>query len=475
MKTSKQLREQSDELLARVEAISEVAQEEKRDLTAEEKLEVDGIMGVGKKGAEGYKAGKIDALEAELERAEKIESRMRARADKAAPDAPPAGGQTPAIDAGNRISRITIPVASRFKYGSLRSFTGEKADERAYLAGMFFLATICHQEKARLWCRDHGLDTSYRRDIFESPQAAHSTTVDTAGGFLVPIEIEQAIVNLKEQYGVFRQDARRVPMGSDTKNVPVRTSGLTAYWAGDNASLTATDTAWSNAGLVAKKLYAMSKYSSEVAEDSIIDFGDMLTQEIAQAFAYAEDAAGFLGDGTSTYGGIVGIKTALEDGSECTAASGNTTFATLDLVDFEQMLGKLPNYPGINPKWYISKAGWAASMMRLMDAGGGNTNATLGIGLPTPLFLGYPVRFAQVMNSTLTAQTSTEGLCYFGDLQMGALLGDRRGISIMVSDQRYFEYDQLAIRGTERLDITICSRGSSTVPGAIIGLETPGS
>ena len=109
-----------------------------------------------------------------------------------------------------------------------------------------------------------------------------------------------------------------------------------------------------------------------------------------------------------------------------TAITGNTAFSTLDLADFEAMVGKLPMYPGIRPKWFISQAGWAASMMRLADAAGGNTMAMLAEG-PTRMFLGYPVVISQSMNSTLTAQTSTPGLVHFGDLQMGAILGSRRG------------------------------------------------
>ena len=47
MKTSKELRESTADLFARVEAITAVAPEEKRDLTPEEKAEVDGLMGAG--------------------------------------------------------------------------------------------------------------------------------------------------------------------------------------------------------------------------------------------------------------------------------------------------------------------------------------------------------------------------------------------------------------------------------------------
>jgi HK97 family phage major capsid protein len=139
------------------------------------------------------------------------------------------------------------------------------------------------------------------------------------------------------------------------------------------------------------------------------------------------------------------------------------------------MVGKLPRYAEGNAKWYISKAGYAASMMRLIDAAGGNTIATLQGGANMREFLGYPVVITQVMNSTLTAQTSTDGLCYFGDLRQGAAFGNRRGVSVMVSEHRYMEFDELAIRGTQRFDINVHETGSATVASSLIMLSTPAS
>jgi HK97 family phage major capsid protein len=127
----------------------------------------------------------------------------------------------------------------------------------------------------------------------------------------------------------------------------------------------------------------------------------------------------------------------------------------------------------VGAKWYISKVGFAASMQRLMDAAGGNTIDNLQAGPTGRQFLGYPVVISQVLNTTLGAQASTNGLCYLGNLDLGAMMGSRRGITIVGSDQRYFEFDQLAVRGTERFDINVHGRGDATDPGPIIQLSTP--
>ena len=58
-----------------------------------------------------------------------------------------------------------------------------------------------------------------------------------------------------------------------------------------------------------------------------------------------EDRCGFLGDGTSTYGGITGISKLLIDGNHTagaiTAATGVDTYAEITITDISTMLGKV--------------------------------------------------------------------------------------------------------------------------------------
>lgn len=466
--TPKPIRERIGELTDRAQAIVDLADQENRDLTAEERKEVDEILGVGKKGAAGYKPGKIDDLEAQLERAEKLEARQAQLAASRGGDPGTSLHERqdgPACNQEDRplVERLRIPATARYRHHGLRAFRGQHAEQTAFLAGQFFLASIFRNDRARQWCSDHGLNI----------RAALSTDADSLGGFLVPTEVEQTIIDLREQYGVARQLCNVVPMARDVKDHPYRSSGVTAYFVGDNTEITASDKAWGNARLVAKKLGALVKYSSELDEDSIISIGDDLTSEIAYAFAVKEDQCLISGDGTSTYGGIVGLTNAVAAGSIYNATAGNTAFSTLDLDDFENVVGKLPQYPGQQPVWLISKPGWAASMMRLLDAAGGNTVSNLEAG-GRQMFLGYPVVWSPACNSTLTVQASTV-LLFFGDLRQAVLLGNRRGVSVQISDQRYFEYDQLGIKGTERFDLTVHSTGDASNAGAVVALKTPAS
>ncbi|MFN9899234.1 MAG: phage major capsid protein, partial [bacterium] len=68
-----------------------------------------------------------------------------------------------------------------------------------------------HQKSAQ-FCKNSGIQVK-----------AHSEGVNSAGGFLVPDEFENEIVTLREQYGVFRRNARVMPLASDGKRIPTRT------------------------------------------------------------------------------------------------------------------------------------------------------------------------------------------------------------------------------------------------------------
>lgn len=451
-----ELREQRGEVCDKASAIVALAESEKRSITVAEQTQIDGFLADG------------DRLGSEADRYEKLatfqDSLLQNRTSVIAV-AESSGSDGVEI---SQQRKITVPATARHRFtGRLKAFENTpRGEAEAYLSGQFFLATICKNEASSKWCREYGVDTRF--------YGAMTGSDNTLGGYVIPEEMDRRIIVLREERGVFRREAMIWPMGSDTLNIPRRAGGTTAYFVGDNVEITASDPTLNQVQLVAKKLGALIKLSSEVSEDAIISLADFVTSEIAYSFADKEDECGFNGDGTSTYGGIVGIKNALLAGSEYEALSGNTAFSTLDLVDFESMIGKLPQYAERNAKWYIHRAGWAASMMRLADAAGGNTTSNIMGGVGTS-FLGYPVVFTQVMNSTLTAQTSTEGLCYFGDLRMAGAIGTRRGLSLMQSDQRYFELDQLAIKGTQRFDINVHERGTATVAGAMIGLKTPAS
>ena len=116
-----------------------------------------------------------------------------------------------------------------------------------------------------------------------------------------------------------------------------------------------------------------------------------------------------------------------------------------------------------------------AGEQKLAAAAGGNRVAEVQHGALEKSFLGYPVVVSQVLPKT----SATNQICaLFGNLRLGARLGDRRLTTISMSEHALnaFEQDEVVIRGTERFDIVVHDVGNNAgVAGPIVGLITGAS
>lgn len=445
MSKLKQLREKRGEKIAAAQAIVAKAETENRDLSAEEGTQVDTLT---------KEAEELGPQIARLEKVEKL------AADSLQPTGPKSQiniGDAPELGGDEQKKKLQVELARQPKSKIFLS------QEEAYRTGMFYLAVIFKQPHAIKWCQEHGL----------SANLAMSTDVDTKGGHFVPHEASSRIIDLRNQYGIFRSHAYIEPMSRDAVTIPREVGGLTVYAVGENQEITSSDQTTNQVGLVAKKWGCLAKYSSEVSTDAVISIADRITRAMAWAYAKKEDEIGFTGDGTSTYHRILGLKNALLAGSIYTAAAGNLAFGTLDLADYINALAKVPAYARATTHWFFSQAGWDAGPGLIMGAAGGNTGTDL-TGKPVMRFLGYPVAISEVLPTSTGDQASTI-LGYVGSLYDAATLGDREGLAIAASDQRYFELDQLAIRGTSRFDINIHEVGTASAAGPIVAIKTPGS
>jgi HK97 family phage major capsid protein len=354
---------------------------------------------------------------------------------------------------------LRVPAQARTRFTKLKAYKGEDAAEKAYRVGKWVQGFIVGDEVARAWCRENGVMV----------ERAMGETTNTAGGFLVPNEMMDSIIDLRETFGVFRQNAQLVPMSSDTLQWPRRTGGLTAYFTAENTAATESQGSWDNVNLVAKKLAVLTRLSTELSEDAVVSVADLMTSEIAYAFASKEDDCGFNGDGTSTYGGIRGVTQILIDGShnagKATCASGHPTFDKVDATDIGTLMSKLPQYALGRAKFYTSAKGFALTFERLVASAGGNSISTLD-GAVQYRYLGFPIVISQKIADLANAVVGI----LFGDLALAAALGERRVVTIRRSDDRYFENDQIGILGTERTDIVVHDVGDNTTAGPIVGL-----
>lgn len=355
---------------------------------------------------------------------------------------------------------ISVPSddAMRPYGGRVKSFKDERT---AYRFGRFLFAAAGHSKSAD-WCNRNGLNLK-----------AHSEGVNSQGGFLVPDEFEATLINLREQFGVARANCKVYPMSRDTLNIPRRIGGLTSYWTGETAATTESTLTLSNVSLVAKKLSALTTTSNELAEDSIIPIADLVADEIAYEFARKEDDALFNGDGSSSYGGIVGLKNALGAASIIDSGVSTSALSTITAASISGWFAAVPAYALTpNAKIYCHKAVYHSIFERISHTAGGATVAESVNGTREFRFYGYPVVFVQGMSSVTGTGTDGVHIAYIGDLAQAAAFGDRRQVTIRTSDSALnaFEQDELAIRGTERVDIVVHGTGDATTAGPIIAL-----
>lgn len=354
-----------------------------------------------------------------------------------------------------------------------------KDSAEAYKVGQFLQAQMGSAD-AKKWCDDHGVS-------FKTLTSANNTS----GGILVPEEMESAIWNLKEEYGVFRGGANVVGMGSDTRHILKEVSGNDTYFVGEGVAPTASDLSWTNLTLSAKTLAVLTKYSKQLGEDATVSIADEITNWAAYKLAQREDECGFVGDGTSTYGGIIGAtykyRKLLEDGGGTWATDADkaklgsavvatgTTWSAITLADIIAMIGKVANYPGTNNAFHCTPQFYWNVVYNLAIAKNGTTGTEVVNGVPQQTLMGYPV----VLNNVMAKATAINQVpLLFGDVSASSYFGDRRGITIETSEHADFAARLVSVLVTERFDIINHDFGNYNATaslqkaGAMVGLIT---
>lgn len=433
------------------DAITKIV-DEHEELTDDQQEQVDKLS------AENDKLNKqIEACQKAEKQAAEASRLVNMPAVKLDPQVPPSD-----VIGAPDLNTFKIPAQAK-RHGQLKAFKGDA--ESAYRFGQWFKA-VNGSVKASEFCNNHGIPVVRDVQVGED---------NTRGGYLVPVQFDNRIIEMVLEYGAFRRNAEVVAMSGDTLERPRSTSGLTASWTAESSVIDEDDKTWDQVTLTAKKLGVIARISNELSEDAIINVADNLAVEMARAFALAEDTAGFSGTGAAATGGIVGVRQRLSN------VYGNSGLGVLDtgqawagttLAHHNGAMALLPAFAWSGPRWYCNPAYFHAVMSRLAYAAGGNTTLTIG-GQMVPAFLGYPVEFV----NALPASTGDQFSALFGDLSMAAMLGDRRQTTIAVSDsasvggQSVFERDQIAIRATQRIDINVHSVGDGTLAGPVIAIR----
>jgi HK97 family phage major capsid protein len=130
-----------------------------------------------------------------------------------------------------------------------------------------------------------------------------STSPDSDGGYLVPVEFERQIVKGLDEYNVIRRIARVINTNAERK-IPVAADRAVATWTPENAAISETMMTFAQKSLDAYKLSTLARVSIELLQDSMFNLEAYIAEDFARAFGIAEEEAFCIGDGDDKPTGI---------------------------------------------------------------------------------------------------------------------------------------------------------------------------
>jgi len=292
-----------------------------------------------------------------------------------------------------------------------------------------------------------------------------SEGVGSEGGFSVPEEFAAEINRIAEDFGLIRRFARRLPMGSDTLNVPRLTSSVTVTVPGENVAGTPSDFVEANVQLLAKTVVGLNVMSNELLSDANISIVDFLVELFGEALAGFEDAQGLVGTG-APFTGILGDAGV----TVFTMPATKTAFTDITLDDLRDNISKIKPLALNGASWTMHREIWS-EIQKLKDNDAayhisaanpvlnpGALGGQIG-GLVVGSIWGYPVWLSEKMPKLSDTAISTKFIA-FGNYSH-IWFGDRQQVTLDISNaatvggNNAFEQNQSALRVTERIAIAV--------------------
>ena len=305
----------------------------------------------------------------------------------------------------------------------------------------------------------------------------YTVTTTASGGALVPETFDPDLHQLMLSYGVVRKVSRVVNMTGETVVRPKATGDLTVYYPADGSAGTESSKTFSNVQMRAKEGMVITKASRAVIQDAAINVADDAGRDIVRAIAKVEDNSLFNSDGTGVAGGYIpGTQGILNIISETSTSnrlykSSATTPGAVTEADITNLMALPGRYVGRMMAFHCTGQIGGVIFQRLAGAKGGMTSKMIeGLG-EVEHYFNTPIIYNNVM-TTNTATGSNRQLVVYGDISLAADFGDRMGLAVEISEQRYWDENNIGIKGTVRHDLNVHGLGSaSTTTGPLAVLS----
>lgn len=274
-------------------------------------------------------------------------------------------------------------------------------------------------------------------------------TIDPQGGYLVPPEFSDFIVDSLVQWSPMRKYATiikmnrkefKIPVQNQAQNlqtgVPIVNGGMFATSWGDDISLI-TQTATGTLGqksLVACDLNALPFATTDFLEDDMYGSGERyITENLAKSIAYAEGAAFVNGDGVLEPFGVLTDPTIYVNSVQATGTAFTIGTSGNLLID---AFYELPDFYARNGVWFMNRQ-TIRIVREWVDGQGqylwtptfGNTLSTEApgaiLGRPYQEMINFPAPDASGIYNSGSIPI------LFGDMRSAYYIGDRIGIRML--------------------------------------------
>lgn len=162
-------------------------------------------------------------------------------------------------------------------------------------------------------------------------QNALQVGTDGEGGFLVPDEFENTLIESLEEENIFRQIANVITTSSGDKKIPVVATKGTASWVDEEGAIPESDDGFGQVSIGAYKLGTMIKVSEELLNDSVFNLENYIAKEFARRIGAKEEEAFFVGDGVGKPTGIFNATGGAVLGVTAASAAAITLDEIMDL------------------------------------------------------------------------------------------------------------------------------------------------
>ena len=272
---------------------------------------------------------------------------------------------------------------------------------------------------------------------------------DGEGGYLVPDEYEQTLVQALEDENFFRSIATTITTAGDRK-IPMATGHGTASWAEEKTKLKESDETFAQETLGAYKATTTVKVSEELLYDSVFNLEAYISQEFARRIGSLEEEAFLVGDGTGKPTGVFN------------SAKTGVTAASAEAITFDEIFDlfySLKSAYRKNGIWICNDTTIKA-LRKIKDANGQYLWQP-SVSANTPDMLSNrPIKTSSYAPEIGTGKTPI----IFGDFSY-YWIADRQGRSFKKLAEIYSETDEVGFKTTERVD------GKLLLPEAVQALK----